>query len=77
MPPTPSTSQLYGEVLTSEKGKSALPHTGSQDFPKKDANKTEKKKTELSDTEREPFPKKRTRKAEKKWNESVPIRCPV
>ena len=39
------------EVLTSDKGKSALPGTGGLDFPKEDANKTDKNKTELSDTE--------------------------
>ena len=39
------------EVLTSEKGKSALPGRGGLDFPKEDANKTDKNKTELSDTE--------------------------
>ena len=44
------------EVLTSEKGKSALPQTGGLDFPKSDANKTEKKKTELNDTDPSIFP---------------------
>ena len=39
------------EVLTSEMGKSALPKTGSLDFPKSNANKTEKKKTEVNDTD--------------------------
>ncbi len=44
------------EVLTSEKGKSALPETGGLDFPKRDANKTEKKNTELNDTDPSIFP---------------------
>ncbi len=48
--PEPPASQPHGEVLTSEKGKSALPQTGSQDFPKANANHTEIKKTELNDT---------------------------
>lgn len=39
------------EVLTSQKRKSALPQTGSLDFPKSNANKTDKNKTEQSDTD--------------------------
>lgn len=44
------------EVLTSETGKSAVPKTGSLDFPKSDANKTEKKKTEWNDTDPSTYP---------------------
>jgi len=61
MPPADGQTSDYGksdtsaaqerEVLTSEMGKSALPKTGSLDFPKSDANKTEKKKTEVNDTD--------------------------
>ena len=39
------------EVLTSQNRKSALPQTGSLDFPKTNANKTDKNKTEQSDTD--------------------------
>ncbi len=39
------------EALTSQMGKSALPETGSLDFPKGAANKTDKNKTDLNDTE--------------------------
>ena len=37
-------------------GKSTIPETGSQDFPKGAANKTEKNKTELNDTDPSIFP---------------------
>ena len=55
-PPAGQTSD-YGkseeapEALTSQKRKSALPQTGSLDFPKANANKTDKNKTDLNDTE--------------------------
>ena len=39
------------EAKASQKGKSAPPEKGSQDFPKRDANKTEKNKTEQNDTD--------------------------
>ena len=39
------------EVLTSQNRKSALPETGSPDFPKTNANKTDKNKTDLNDTD--------------------------
>ncbi len=39
------------EALDSQMGKSAIPETGSLDFPKGAANKTEKKKTDLNDTD--------------------------
>lgn len=39
------------EVLTSQNRKSALPETGSPDFPKANANKTDKIKTERNDTD--------------------------
>ncbi len=44
-------SEKAPEVLTSQKRKSALPGTGSLDFPKPNANKTDKNKTEQSDTD--------------------------
>ena len=39
------------EVLTSQNRKSALPETGSPDFPKTNANKTDKNNTELNNTD--------------------------
>ena len=39
------------EVQTPENRKSALPETGSPDFPKTNANKTDKNKTERNDTD--------------------------
>ena len=44
------------EVLDSQTGKSAIPETGSLDFPKGAANKTEKNKTDLNDTDPSIFP---------------------
>ena len=44
-------SEAAPEVLTSQNRKSALPETGSPDFPKTNANKTDKNKTEQSDTD--------------------------
>lgn len=44
-------SEAAPEVLTSQNRKSALPETGSPDFPKANANKTDKNKTEQSDTD--------------------------
>ena len=44
-------SEEAPEVLTSQNRKSALPETGSPDFPKANANKTDKNKTELNDTD--------------------------
>ena len=44
------------EALDSQTGKSALPGTGSLDFPKGAANKTEKNKTDLNDTDLSIFP---------------------
>lgn len=46
------------EVLTSEKRKSKVPHSGSQDFQKTASNNTEIKDTELSDTEPSIYPAK-------------------
>jgi len=67
--PEPSASQPHREVLTSEKGKSALPQTGSQDFPKTNANKTNRKKTEWNDTDPSippPLPAERTPRQRRK-----------
>ena len=56
-PPAIGQTSEYGkseetpEVLTSQNRKSALPETGSPDFPKTNANKTDKNKTEQSDTD--------------------------
>ena len=44
------------EVLTSEKRKSKVPQSGSQDFQKTASNNTEIKDTELSDTEPSIYP---------------------
>lgn len=44
-------SEEAPEVLTSQNRKSALPETGSPDFPKPNANKTDKNKTERNDTD--------------------------
>lgn len=44
-------SRLLKNGQVSQKRKSALPQTGSLDFPKTDANKTEKNHTEKNDTE--------------------------
>ena len=44
-------SEETPEVLTSQNRKSALPKTGSPDFPKANANKTDKNKTERNDTD--------------------------
>ena len=44
-------SEAAPEVLTSQNRKSALPETGSPDFPKANANKTDKNNTELNDTD--------------------------
>ena len=44
-------SEEAPEVLTSQNRKSALPETGSPDFPKANANKTDKNKTERNDTD--------------------------
>lgn len=44
-------SEEIREPQTSQKRKSALPQTGSQDFPKTNANKTDKNKPEQSDTD--------------------------
>ena len=44
------------EVLDSQTRKSAIPETGSLDFPKGAANKTEKNKTELNDTDLSTLP---------------------
>ena len=44
-------SEAAPEVLTSPNRKSALPETGSPDFPKANANKTDKNNTELNDTD--------------------------
>ena len=59
IPLPPAVSQTSGmgksegapEVLTSQNRKSALPETGSPDFPKANANKTDKNKTERNDTD--------------------------
>ena len=56
-PPAIGQTSEYGkseeapEVLTSQNRKSALPETGSPDFPKANANKTDKNNTELNDTD--------------------------
>ena len=44
--------------MTSEKRKSKVPHSGSQDFQKTASNNTEIKDTELSDTEPSIYPAK-------------------
>ena len=53
LPPEPGHSPPSPEAppQTSQKRKSALPGTGSQDFPKTNANNTEINKTEMNDTE--------------------------
>ena len=56
-PPEDGQTSSFGEsapaqeVLDSQTEKSALPKTGSLDFPKWAANKTEKNKTDLNDTD--------------------------
>ena len=56
-PPAIGQTSEYGkseetpEVLTSQNRKSALPETGSPDFPKANANKTDKNNTERNDTD--------------------------
>ena len=56
-PPAAGQTSDYGkseeapEALTSQKRKSALPQTGSLDFPKANANKTDKNNTDLNDTD--------------------------
>ena len=46
------------EIQTSEKRKSKVPQTGSQDFQKTATNNTEKNKTELNDTDLSIYPAK-------------------
>lgn len=62
------------EVLTSEKRKSKVPQSGSQDFQKTASNNTEIKDTELSDTEPSIYPARGRRKIDRlrqmRW-----IRC--